>query len=282
MGIRKYVIFGAGAAFGIAVAATTAIIASDSTAPITFRAGDVISADQLNDQFGKIKTVVEGYKSSDEIVGTWSCTSYTINNRDCAAPFVANSDGIQQGTQNVVFAAANNGYTWSAETFSPGKCAPNPLNNIPPIKEGCYVLRDDKMILGRGLSFGCGSFQGAGVYGVKRLGPNRFQWDYSEWSPQEIYTICEKQNVPPAIPTGLTSTFAGGSVTLAWTTNATDQTGFVVVRKTTLTGSYSDVGTSTGTSFSQALTTGTYWYRVRATNANGDSLGSNEVVVTVP
>jgi hypothetical protein len=84
---------------------------------------------------------------------------------------------------------------------------------------------------------------------------------------------------PPAAPSVLIATSAGADqVDLAWTDNATDEAGFKIERSTD------------GVSFSQVATTGTdvtsypdnglnasttYWYRVSAWNASGDSAWSN-------
>jgi fibronectin type 3 domain-containing protein len=86
----------------------------------------------------------------------------------------------------------------------------------------------------------------------------------------------------PAAPGNLAVTAASTSqINLTWTNNATNQTGFKIDRSTdgvnfttiaTVTAtSYSDTGLSAGT---------TYSYRVRATNASGDSSNSNVASAT--
>lgn len=98
------------------------------------------------------------------------------------------------------------------------------------------------------------------------------------------WVVCNKQNPPPAIPTNLTATASGLTVSLSWTDNSSDETGFKIVRKDTLTGVFNQIGTAAAnaTSYEDTLSSaGTYWYRVKATNASGDSLGSEEVKVTV-
>jgi hypothetical protein len=82
----------------------------------------------------------------------------------------------------------------------------------------------------------------------------------------------------PAAPSNLTATASKKSVTVNWVDNSNNETGFKVERSTdgvnfsqiTTTGanvtSYKNVGLTTGT---------TYYYRVRATNAAGDSAYSN-------
>jgi len=53
-------------------------IAEDFTTPHTFRPGDVISADMMNELFGIIADAKKTTNSSD-FVGTWSCKSLTNN-----------------------------------------------------------------------------------------------------------------------------------------------------------------------------------------------------------
>ena len=87
---------------------------------------------------------------------------------------------------------------------------------------------------------------------------------------------------PPAAPSGLTATAVSSSqVNLAWTDNATNETGYRVERKPGTTGAYAQIGTANANATSYQDTSGLsastlYTYRVRATNAGGDSAYSNE------
>src|SRR5205807_1354011 len=89
---------------------------------------------------------------------------------------------------------------------------------------------------------------------------------------------------PPTAPTNLAATAASSSqINLSWTNTSTTQTGVKIERSTdnvtftqiTIAGatavSYSDSGLSAST---------TYFYRVRATNAAGDSAYSNTASAT--
>ena len=85
---------------------------------------------------------------------------------------------------------------------------------------------------------------------------------------------------PPAAPTSLAASAAGSDrVSLLWADNAMDETGFRIQRSDDGV-SFSDVGTNladdtTFTDVGLAAST-TYWYRVYAFNAAGDSAYSNE------
>ncbi len=84
---------------------------------------------------------------------------------------------------------------------------------------------------------------------------------------------------PPAAPSGLTVTFTTGAMTLRWTDNATDETGFVVERCLTAdcatAGQIGTVGPDVTSFVDTFYTTGGNLYRVKAVNAAGTSAGSN-------
>jgi hypothetical protein len=93
----------------------------------------------------------------------------------------------------------------------------------------------------------------------------------------------------PAAPSGLTITsLLTNRVSLSWTDNSGDESGFKIQRKTGVTGTYVDIRTTGAnvTSYTDndtALRDGTlYYYRVCATNPAGDSAFSNEASGTTP
>ncbi len=88
-------------------------------------------------------------------------------------------------------------------------------------------------------------------------------------------------DVAPAAPSGLAATAISSSqVNLSWADNATNETGFKIERKTGSGGTYAEIATVGAgvTTYSNTGLTGAtaYFYRVRATNAIGDSAYSNE------
>jgi len=85
----------------------------------------------------------------------------------------------------------------------------------------------------------------------------------------------------PAAPSSLTATAASNTqINLAWTDNATNETGVKIERKTGASGTYAQIATlgANVTSYADTgLTAVTaYYYRVRAYNASGNSAYSNE------
>jgi hypothetical protein len=79
----------------------------------------------------------------------------------------------------------------------------------------------------------------------------------------------------PAAPSNLTATPGKKKVTLNWSDNASNETGFKIERATSASGPFTQIATVTAdvvTYTNSSLTTGTtYYYRVRAYNASGDS-----------
>jgi hypothetical protein len=122
-------------------------------------------------------------------------------------------------------------------------------------------------------------------------------WDYSNhtmtwgstYSGMQHYavTIVQLQAAAPVpnAPTGLTATAVSQhQINLAWTDNATNESGFKIERSPFAPGSWTQiatVGANVTTYPNTGLASGTtYYYRVRAWNAAGDSGYSNEAHAT--
>ena len=92
---------------------------------------------------------------------------------------------------------------------------------------------------------------------------------------------------PPAAPSGLAATAASKTqINLSWVDNSSDETGFQIERSTSATTGFTQIGTTAAgvTTFQSTGLTGntTYYYRVRATNANGNSAYSNTASAKTP
>jgi glucose/arabinose dehydrogenase len=91
---------------------------------------------------------------------------------------------------------------------------------------------------------------------------------------------------PPSAPSGLVATGGSGQATLNWVDNASNETGFKIERKLTSQAdtSYAQIATAGAnvvTYTNTSVAAGTYTYRVRANNANGDSAYSNAANATI-
>ena len=103
---------------------------------------------------------------------------------------------------------------------------------------------------------------------------------------QTAFIVSDTTNnaIPPAGPTELTAILiSAGRVSLDWTDNSNNETGFEIERSTTSGSGFvqiadsSDVGPNTTSFIDSTASVGTiYFYRVRAVNTNGNSSYSNE------
>jgi len=261
----------------------TEIFAADYETPHEFSAGDTISADMLNELFNNIKLSKTAILSSD-LVGTWSCKVSIRYSSSHATGWTADSDSLYQKlTSTITFIADGDG------TYSYESTAPNP-----------FFAYDDRAISGHKYAVLSNSFyftfprkdqngtiasDDKAIYYLSKTSKNSYLFirgGATDISPDSL--ICDKQNLPPSMPSTFTASVSGKTVSLAWTDSSTDETGFKVLRKDSLTGSYSTVTTTSAdaTSYSDTVTAaGSYWYRVSATNSNGDSVASKMVKVDV-
>jgi hypothetical protein len=104
-------------------------------------------------------------------------------------------------------------------------------------------------------------------------------WDY--------LTECNKANIVASPPSSLTYANSSSSITLTWTDNQTETvTGYKVLRKTVVTDDFTTVSsitdTTTRTYADTDVSTGSYWYRVRAYNSNGEGIPSKVIKVEFP
>lgn len=107
----------------------------------------------------------------------------------------------------------------------------------------------------------------------------------SPWTASETATTDPPPQEPPAAPSGLGATPDSGSqITLSWTDNSENESGFEVQRKTGSDGTFTGIATpgpdSTGYLDSGLDSETTYVYRVRAVNSAGASAWSSEAFTT--
>jgi hypothetical protein len=102
----------------------------------------------------------------------------------------------------------------------------------------------------------------------------------AEAADSDTITITILQPVPSA-PSSLTASARNGTVTLKWKDNSTNETNFLVERKSGTTWSQIQTLGPNLTTTRDTPGTGTFSYRVSASNSAGTSAPSNVVTVTV-
>ena len=248
-----------------------------------FSAGDTISADMMNELFENIKLSKTVILSSD-LVGTWSCKVSVRYSNNNVSDWTVDSDSLyNQLTSEITFSADGDG------TYSYQSSAPNPFyaTDARAIGSGYNYIVSSNSFYFKYPRWNEGS-QGdqKANYHLSKISKTSylFTLGFSDLQPTPDSLICDKQNLPPIAPTLDNVTASGKTVSLAWTDNSDDETGFNVLRKDSLKGSYSTVTTTSAgvISYDDTVTESkTYWYRVSATNSNGDSTGSKVVKVDV-
>lgn len=111
--------------------------------------------------------------------------------------------------------------------------------------------------------------------------------DHGDWANAYLTAGTTTVTVPNAPSNAAVSLNAAyTTATVSWSDNSSNETGFVVQRKTGSTGTWATIYTTVANAVSYAdstITRGqTYYYRVAATNSAGTSATSNEPSVAVP
>ena len=256
-----------------------------------FSAGDTISADMMNELFENIKLSKTVILSSD-LVGTWSCKVSVRYSNNNVSDWTVDSDSLyNQLTSEITFSADGDG------TYSYQSSAPNPFyaTDARAIGSGYNYIVSSNSFYFKYPRWNEGS-QGdqKANYHLSKISKTSylFTLGFSDLIPTPDSLICDKQNLPPIAPTldNVTqipaTSDSGYRVSLAWTDNSDDETGFNVLRKDTLKGIWDNVTTSSTSadviSYIDTVTAaGLYWYRVSATNSIGDSTPSKVITVDV-
>ena len=261
------------------------LIGEDFDPPHTFSCGDTISADMMNEIFDYIKNANKMISASD-LIGTWSCLLSTTASECRTAGWDNATDGVilpyVYNTDTLVMIDNDNG-TYSYTT---------PVPNIFSCSDTVHAGFGDWIVKNNVLYVVYSSGGNAGVptnannvkvVKLKKVSNTKLLMEYNP-TTIPVFAECEKQNLPPTTPATFTASASGKTVSLAWTDNSTDETGFKVLRRDSCDGSFSTVTTTSAdaTSYSDTVTDAkSYWYRVSATNSNGDSTGSKVVKVDV-
>ena len=264
-------------ALAMTVAIPLVIKATDAV-PLTFSQGDILSAEVLNTLFGRLNDVQKGFASADELVGSWTCVTKAVDPTCSVDGFNAVGYGIwKQKTQSIVFTCSGGTCQWTADTFFPGSCQ-NDFTSARQLTQKYDLSGNQIASEPPGLGY-------VYVHTYQKVSPSQFVWNISGYDGNLNGTItaCTKQSQPPAPPATLSAAATRTSVALTWVDQSDDETGFKVQTKTEVGGTWTTLETTAAGIQTTTVvgTVGNNWYRVLATNANGDSITSNEILVVI-
>ena len=228
---------------------------------------------QGNNLFARSVTILNPGFESDKV--NWGDpTLFAISTSDKhsgskSAKLSASGNRIQQA----ITVSPGTDYTLTAWILGKGTIGAKSGSTVLSSQGGTYSSWTQVTV-----NFNSGSASSVTLYGAYNAGEGRFD-DFALEEGGSSGTI-------PAAPSGLSAAAAGaGSITLSWTDNSTDETGFKVERKTGSGGTWSEItatlaaGTITYTNSGLSANT-TYYYRVRSFNGTGNSTYSNESSAT--
>jgi len=263
------------------------LIGGDFDTPHRFSAGDTISADMMNEIFDYIKNANKMISAS-ELIGTWSCLLYTRSGECRTAGWDNATDGVilpyVYNTDNITFIDDGDG-TYSYTT---------PVPNIFSCSDNVHAGFGDWIVKNNALWIVFSSGGNAGeptdandvkIVKLQKISNSKLMMEYNSASIP-VLADCDKCCQPPIAPTLDNVTSSGKTVSLTWTDNSNDETGFNVWRKDSNEGSYDNITTSAtsanATSASDTVTEAKkYWYRVSANNSYGESTRSKVITVDV-
>ena len=274
------------------------LIGGDFDTPHTFSAGDTISADMMNEIFDYIKNSNKMISAS-ELIGTWSCELYTTtgecmtaNSQLAADKKWDNGTGDQlniYNTDNITFIEDKDGAGEPDGTYSYTTPLPNMFNCADAQHGGFgkWIVKNNALFM----TFSSGGNAGnpgveaqTMVVKLKKVTNTKILMEFKPTKP--VFAECDKCCQPPIAPTLDNVTSSGKTVTLTWTDNSNDETGFNVWRRDSTNGSWDNVTTSaTSADATSATDTVTeakkYSYRVSANNIYGESTRSKLIQVEV-
>lgn len=276
-------IYAAGLFSGVSIVGATLSGAIDSSIAYTFKDGQVISADTLNDLFGRIKMVNEGFQDNNELTGAWSCSTIDLSG---LAPIATKpADGVFQldSTLNLYKSTEN----WTFSNNGQLLTISNAANNAPGLIPGGIANNNGAGCLGQNITYnthllgpylalsgaaGCTNGNGY-VLQTKRTSPYDFTAPLGSTVVQ-----CSMVSRPPPPPIDLAASATTSSVGLNWTSGGGTVTEYSVLKKTN--GQYSEIATTNVgvTTYTDASGSSGDLYRIKAKNNNGYSIASGAAI----
>jgi hypothetical protein len=265
--------------------------------PININAGDVISADVLNEILTRINNLqTGGINSEQDLVGEWSCTSTcrygACNDTEIYNGYWKNQDGIYIVSQNMKIESVDDTKVLMTYPHNLGQSfsETGPQQCLVRVKNGKIFVTnnvDDKSDygdtschggIGGGYVGNCNNCFNTGTYAIEMIANQCFRME----NINDSVTSCKKINIPPSSPLNLKASFSESSASLSWQKGDDRHTGYTLKRKQTADGIYEAIASvSTDSYTDNSISSGnTYWYRVFGTNEYGEGTGSNVVTIT--
>lgn len=248
-----------------------------------FIEGDVISATTFNQIFNTLQKLNRTPVDAD-LVGTWSCSALHTD--------FGSSDTTGWTTNNFVYTLTGAQLTMTASTdstslvqpYSYSTSAPNPFyrhNTGNPSASGSYILYEGILLLRMTVGISTSTTE----WKVDIISNDRFTLEkMSTAANYSTYVICDSAVAVPAAPTATAVTPSGTLMTVSWTDQSTDETGFKIYRRLSTENEAKEIATAVTNSpyDDSGLTNGqTAYYSVSAYNDNGESAKSKIVSATL-
>lgn len=245
-----------------------------------FKDGDTISAEVFNQIFNTIekinRTVVD-----EDLTGTWNCDAITTRNT---------SNWVDKGSFYLLENAQINFNSTSSNPsidnpYNVTSSNPSPLKRADSAFNGTYQLYKNMLFIKEN------GDSNARIYSVDIVSNTRIELTFLETSATSFpanyssFIVCDTTANIPSPPSNMTIIQSGSSITIGWTDNSNDETGFKIYRKKVGDESYSFI-----TSVDQDVVSykdsdvsdgETYFYYLTSYNDNGESRTSNPVGIGV-
>jgi hypothetical protein len=264
------------------------VIAEDYESAHMFKPGDVISADVINELFNKVERSRKT-PTVEDLLGVWEGTSYGKSGYSKTSDWLTGPNNLYvylpnvemtfQGGYDITYNPSNN--VWETNQIAQRvHCSPTPFEIDSSSSISAYYDVEAGTL-----------FKGGGGYPewvIEKLSDTRIRLTsigglYANYA---VLLVLDKRDIPPRKPTDLNLARVDRDVILSWADNSDDEFAFIVYCRDRLSGPYSNVYVSASNTITVYTNTvpdaGVYWYRVSATNAYGESTGSNVRKIVVP
>ena len=232
--------------------------------------GDVASAEVLEEY---MKASIEGMQSLEieDLIGTWACTTYSSLN--FSGDGWVNSDYGSFTERDVTVTEINSSSVLFEYVGSLGRREATTLHRCVVNFLGAeHIFLDDD----GDHQIRCYDRGGAPIRRSGRFCMS-IEIDRTTADQEAIATSCKKNSVPPFNPTRLEIQAGSNGNQLSWTAGDDTATSYRIMSKDAASDDFSELGTATGTNFTDGSPSASRQYRVFAINDNGMSIGSNVV-----